>query len=100
MFLRTVAKSLLLAAVVHTFLGSGEHLIHIYQWEHGQRSKERARLDGDAAPQQPGVTSFMKQGPDHHLQVGEEADEKDPGDNLKGEQTYYHHVNQRTLFSI
>ncbi|TNN68939.1 hypothetical protein EYF80_020800 [Liparis tanakae] len=50
--------------------------------EHGERSDEGAGLDGDAAPQQGGVARLVQQSPDHHLQVGVEAGENDPGDDL------------------
>lgn len=70
----------LLGALVDTLLGSGEHVVDVDQGEHGESSDQRAGLDGDAAPQQGGVTGLVEQSPDHHLQIGEEADEDDPGD--------------------
>lgn len=77
---------LALAAVVHTFLSRGKHVIDVDQREHGERSNQGARLDGDAAPQQGSVTGLVQQSPNHHLQVGEQADENDPGDDLQGAQ--------------
>lgn len=72
----------LLTAVSKTFFSAGEHVVDVDQREHGEGSDERAGLDGDAAPQQGGVTRLVKQSPDHHLHVGEKAGEDDPGDDL------------------
>lgn len=69
-------------AVVHTLLRALEHVIDVDEGEHGEGSYQRARLDGDAAPQQRGVTGLVEQSPNDHLQVGEEAGENDPGDDL------------------
>lgn len=74
--------SLLLTAVIHTFLSRGKHVIDVDQREHGEGSDEGAGLDGDAAPQEGSVTCLVKQCPNHHLQVGEEAGENNPGDDL------------------
>lgn len=74
-------------AVIHTVLGAGEHVVDVHQREHGEGSDEGAGLDGDAAPQQGGVTRLVKQRPDHHLQIREEAGEDDPGDDLQGAHT-------------
>lgn len=69
-------------AVIHAFLSPLEHGIDVHQREHGEGSDEGAGLDGDAAPQQGGVTRLVQQSPDHHLHVGVEAGENDPGDDL------------------
>lgn len=61
-------------------------MIDVDQGEHGEGSDEGAGLDGDPTPQQGGVAHLVKQGPDHHLQVGEEAGEDDPGENLQEEE--------------
>lgn len=74
--------SVLLTAVIHTFLSPGKDLIDVDQREHGEGSDEGACLDGDAAPQQGSVTCLVKQRPNHHLQIGEEAGENNPGDDL------------------
>lgn len=74
----------MLTAVVHTFLSAGEHVVDVDQGEHDERSDQGARLDGDAAPEQGGVSRLVEQSPDHHLLVGEEAREDDPGDDLQG----------------
>lgn len=73
----------MLTAGVHAVLGSGEHLVHVHQREHGEGSGQRAGLDGDATPQQRCVARLVQQGPDHHLHVGEESSEDDPGDDLQ-----------------
>jgi len=80
-------ERVLLTAVIHTFFASDKHLIDVYQREHGEGSDKGASLDGDATPQQGGVPRLMEQSPDHHLQIGEEAGEDDPGDDLQGAQT-------------
>ena len=72
----------MLTAIIHTLLSSGKHMIDVDQGEHGEGSDEGAGLDGDAAPQQGGVTCLVKQSPNHHLQVREETCENDPGDDL------------------
>lgn len=76
-----------LTAVIHTLLSPGEHGIDVDQGEHGERSDKGACLDGDAAPQQGSVARLMEQSPYYHLQVGEEASEKNPGDDLQGAET-------------
>lgn len=57
-------------------------MIDIDQRKHGQGTNERASLDGDAAPQQGCMSSLMKQWTNHHLHIGEDASENNPGDNL------------------
>lgn len=76
----------LLTAVIHAILSPGKHLIDVDQRKHGEGSDKRADLDGDAAPQQGSVAGLVKQRANHHLHVGEEADENDPGDDLQGAQ--------------
>lgn len=72
--------SLLLTALIHTFLSPVEHVIDVDQREHGECSNKGAGLDRDAAPQQGSVTRLMKQSPNHHLQIGKEAGENNPGE--------------------
>lgn len=73
---------LLLTAVIHAVLSAGKHLVEVDQREHGEGSDKGAGLDGDAAPQQSGVARLVQQSPNHHLQIGEEARENDPGGDL------------------
>lgn len=70
----------MLTAVIHAILCPGKHLIDVDQGEHGEGPDKRASLYRDAAPQQGGVTRFVKQSPNHHLQIGEEAGENNTGD--------------------
>lgn len=71
-----------LIAVIHALLSPGKHMIYINQREHGQGADERASLDGDATPQQGSMSSLMKQRTNHHLHIGEDASENNPGDDL------------------
>lgn len=73
-------------AVVPAVLRRGEHVVDVDQGEHGEGADERARLDGDAAPQQGFVTGLVQQRADDHLQIGEAAGEENPGDDLQGAQ--------------
>lgn len=57
-------------------------MIDIDQREHGEGSDKGAGLDRDAAPQQCSVTCLVKQSANHHLHIGEEAGENNPGDDL------------------
>lgn len=57
-------------------------MVDVDQREHGEGADERASLDGDAAPEQGSVSGLMKQRTDHHLHIGEDARENDPGDDL------------------
>ena len=85
LWLPTTARLLnpcVLTAVVHTVLRAGEHVVHADQGEHGERSNQRASLDEDTAPQQGGVAGLVEQSSDHHLQVGEQPREHDPGQDL------------------
>ena len=77
-----IMKHLLFAAVIHTVPSTGEHVVDVDQGEHAEGPDQGAGLDEDATPQQGRVTLLVKQSPDHHLQVGEEAGEDDPGDDL------------------
>lgn len=61
-------------------------MVDVDQREHGESADKRARLDGDAAPQQGFVTGFVKQSADDHLQIGEDASENNPRDDLQGAQ--------------
>lgn len=79
-------RSRLARAVVPAVLSWREHVVDVDQGEHGERADERARLNGDAAPQQGFVTSLVQQRADNHLQVGEDAGEENPGDDLQGAQ--------------
>lgn len=73
---------LLAGAVIPADLSRGEHMVDVDQREHGESANKRARLDGDAAPQQGFVTGFVKQSADDHLQIGEDAGENNPRDDL------------------
>lgn len=75
-------ETLLLTAVIHTILSPGKHVIDVDQREHGEGSDKRASLDRDAAPQQGSMTCLVKQSPNYHLHIGEEAGENDPRDDL------------------
>lgn len=63
-------------------MSGGEHAVDVDQGEHGERADERARLDGDAAPQQGFVSGLVQQSADDHLQIGEDTREENPGDDL------------------
>lgn len=76
------SHSTLLSAVIHTLLSPRKHVIDVDQREHGEGADERASLDGDAAPEQGSVSGLMKQRTNHHLHIGEDAGENDPGDDL------------------
>lgn len=71
-----------LSAVINTFLSPGEHVIDVDQREHGKGANKGAGLDRDAAPQQGFVAGLVKHSADDHLQIGEEAGENNPGDDL------------------
>lgn len=73
---------LLAGAVIPAVLSPGEHMVDVDQREHGESPDKRAGLDGDAAPQQGFVTGFVKQSADDHLQIREDASEKNPRDDL------------------
>lgn len=79
---KTALISLLLTAFLDTFLASGEHVVDVDQRKHDESSDKRAGLDGDAAPQQGGVTRLVKQRTNHHLQIGKGTSENNPGDDL------------------
>lgn len=57
-------------------------MVDVDQREHGEGSDQGAGLDRDAAPQQGSVTGLVKQSPNDHLHIGEEAGEYNPGDDL------------------
>lgn len=75
-------RSLLAGTVVPAVLSWREHVVDVDQGEHGEGADERARLDEDAAPQQGFVAGLVQQSADDHLQVGEDAGEENPGDDL------------------
>lgn len=79
---KTALISLLLTAFLDTFLASGKHVVDVDQRKHDESADKRAGLDGDAAPQQGGVTRLVKQRTNHHLQIGKGTSEKNPGDDL------------------
>lgn len=57
-------------------------MIDVDQREHGEGADKGASLDRDATPQQGFVAGLVKQSADDHLQIGEEAGENNPGDDL------------------
>lgn len=77
-----LCRSLRAGTIVPAVLGRREHVIDVDQGEHGEGADERAGLDEDATPQQGFVTGFVQQSADDHLQVGEDAGEENPGDDL------------------